>query len=750
MAVNLSPVGGVAAQFFNNDGTVLSGGLLNTYLAGTTTPVATYTTSAGVIAHLNPIQLNSAGRVPASGEIWLTDGITYKFVLTDANDVLIATYDNISGINSNFVNFTNQQEIQTATAGQTVFTLTTIQYEPGTGSLSVFVDGVNQYGPGAQYAFTETSSTVVTFVTGLDVGASVKFTTSAINASSYGNAFQISYTPPYTGSVATNVGDKLAQTVSVMDFGAVGDGTTDDTAAIQAALDNSSQVNFPSGTYVISSALVLSSNSTLIGSNATIQWSAASFAYAITGIAINDIVIQGLIFNSTTSVTTNPTHGIFLQNASRVKVSQCKTTNVNLIYTLSSQTLYANVVSDETSPSFNCSRDVLVEHCSIIGPGTINPFPFGGIFMQYTLRFAVTNCSVQNSGHGIHWWGGDANTGVDGALANPRKCFNGSITNCVVQNIHGGGIWGSMGQWITVSGNTVNTCQDVGIDFEGCFDCTATGNTVTACPNGGLTNFFYTQNLVFSGNTVSQSNGAPAYRCYNDTQNTNNKSVLLTGNTFRGVGVFTSADFINGPIENASFIGNNFYNCTLSCAFNNMKIINVVGNTFVYDIVASGITAFVSVGNASTNANISIKDNQITSLVTHPAGSAGIFVSVNDFNTDTTVNITSNTISGFPIDISIDNIGTNAGTFGLFTIQNNILGAPAFLRSGEASGSTSIVSFENNMYQAKPWPTVTPTTGKWNINNKVYFSAPTSGGFIGAVCTATGTPGTWKNFGAIV
>ena len=277
MAVNLSPVGGVAAQFFNNDGTVLSGGKLNTYTAGTTTPAVTYTTSAGNIAHSNPIVLNSAGRVPASGEVWLTDGITYKFVLTDANDVLIATYENISGINTNFVNFTNEQEIQTATAGQTVFTLTTMQYQPGTGSLSVFVDGVNQYGPGAQYAFTETSGTVVTFITGLHVGASVKFTTSAINAASYGNAFQISYTPPYTGSVATNVGLKLAQTVSVKDFGAVGDGVTDDTAAIQLAFNLAGQngfgyITFPCAEYKVDGTILVPTNtyvdlnrSTLIG-----------------------------------------------------------------------------------------------------------------------------------------------------------------------------------------------------------------------------------------------------------------------------------------------------------------------------------------------------------------------------------------------------------------------------------------------------------------------------------------------------
>ena len=237
MAVNLSPVGGVAAQFFTNTGAVLTGGKLFTYAAGTTTPAAAYTNSTGGTAWTNPIVLDAAGRVSGSGEIWLTDGINYKFVLKDSNDVLIATYDNISGINSNFVSYTNSQEIQTATSGQTVFTLTTMQYQVGTNSLSVFVDGVNQYGPGAQYAYTETSSTSVTFVSGLHVGAEVKFTSTQQQGAGAIDASQVSYDPPFTGSVITNVEAKLGQSVSVMDFGAVCNGIVDDTAAVQAAVN---------------------------------------------------------------------------------------------------------------------------------------------------------------------------------------------------------------------------------------------------------------------------------------------------------------------------------------------------------------------------------------------------------------------------------------------------------------------------------------------------------------------------------
>jgi Domain of unknown function (DUF4183) len=92
--VYLSPVGGVAAQFFTNTGAVLTGGKLYTYQAGTTTPQATYTTSAGNVARTNPIVLDAAGRVPDGGEIWITS-TSYKFVLKDSTDVLIATYDNV-------------------------------------------------------------------------------------------------------------------------------------------------------------------------------------------------------------------------------------------------------------------------------------------------------------------------------------------------------------------------------------------------------------------------------------------------------------------------------------------------------------------------------------------------------------------------------------------------------------------------------------------------------------------------------
>jgi hypothetical protein len=101
--VFLSPLGGAASQFLDNNGVILSGGKIYTYAAGTTTPQTSYTSSSGGTAHANPIILDSAGRVPG-GEIWLTDNLIYKFTIETSAAVLLGTYDNVPGINDININ----------------------------------------------------------------------------------------------------------------------------------------------------------------------------------------------------------------------------------------------------------------------------------------------------------------------------------------------------------------------------------------------------------------------------------------------------------------------------------------------------------------------------------------------------------------------------------------------------------------------------------------------------------------------
>jgi hypothetical protein len=79
-------------QFFGTDGLPLVGGKLYTYAAGTTTPIATYTDNTQASLNTNPIILDSNGQA----DVWLSETVTYKYTLTDADNVPLFTVDYVS------------------------------------------------------------------------------------------------------------------------------------------------------------------------------------------------------------------------------------------------------------------------------------------------------------------------------------------------------------------------------------------------------------------------------------------------------------------------------------------------------------------------------------------------------------------------------------------------------------------------------------------------------------------------------
>lgn len=94
--VKYSPYGN--QQFFNENGDPAVGWKINAYAAGSSTRQDTYTTEAGDVPQTNPIILDALG-MATGGQVWLTSGQSYKLVLTDENDVVKDTQDNISGVN---------------------------------------------------------------------------------------------------------------------------------------------------------------------------------------------------------------------------------------------------------------------------------------------------------------------------------------------------------------------------------------------------------------------------------------------------------------------------------------------------------------------------------------------------------------------------------------------------------------------------------------------------------------------------
>ena len=143
-------------QFFTAAGVPLVGGKLYTYASGTTVPLATYTDSTGNTANANPIILDSRGEA----SVWFGPS-RYTLVLKDSLDNLIWTADGVNTIQG------AQSSATVATEGQTVFTVPT--YGLG-GYLMIIVDGlVQEY----NVDYTETSTTSITFATGLTAGQRV-------------------------------------------------------------------------------------------------------------------------------------------------------------------------------------------------------------------------------------------------------------------------------------------------------------------------------------------------------------------------------------------------------------------------------------------------------------------------------------------------------------------------------------------------------------------------------------------------
>jgi hypothetical protein len=175
-----------------------------------------------------------------------------------------------------------------------IYTLASAPGAAGAGVM-IFIDGIQQ----DKDSYTITGTTL-TFSEAPPLNSNINLV--QLKATSIGEAdsASVTYIPAGTGAVQTSVQSKLRETVSVRDFGAVGDGVTDDTAAIQAALDSGlKNIIFPAATYKINSAVNIpqTDNLTLdlMGSTIEINGGYSAFQYVDAGstsinITSNDIV----------------------------------------------------------------------------------------------------------------------------------------------------------------------------------------------------------------------------------------------------------------------------------------------------------------------------------------------------------------------------------------------------------------------------------------------------------------------------
>lgn len=561
------------------------------------------------------------------------------------------------------------------------------------------------------------------------------------------------------GSTSRNLAVRFTELVNVKDFGAIGDGVANDTASIAAALTfavSGNTVYLPPGSYLITSTNTLKNGVNILGENAKIVFNPntiAGQAKVFTSADLSDCTIKGITFIANTAISTPaPNAAIVLTKATRVNVWNCISSSVNL-FSIPNSRSYATVDADIASGSFNASRFVDVANCLILGPSATDQTFGGGIEICYCVDWSVSDCKIFNGGAGMFFWGGDANVAVNGALANDRKNKRGTVTGVTVEQ-SGSGIWGSMGENINITGCALNRINDVGYDFEGCFDCQAGSSTAKDCFNGCMATFSCAKNIIFKGICVSST--LASYVLLTLRNNTgveaNSTGIIVDGCTFNGAPTTTPTAVNTAGSTNVAFENNTLNNCYLDFSNTLHGRIGVINNYFGYDQNMTAAFKCLYVNGGQNGKNVEVSGNRFFSSAAQNAGTSAINVLIDNYNFSPLVAIAGNRIVSNSFaggEVNIVNNGTNGGNFGRFIITGNTFYSGIFNRTETGAAISSCRLEWNSLNLGGRYPNAIPGAGRWDAGQHVWFNAPAAGAAPGAVCTTAGTPGTWKNFATI-
>jgi hypothetical protein len=483
------------------------------------------------------------------------------------------------------------------------------------------------------------------------------------------------YAPTGTGAVTTTVQAKLRETVSVKDFGAKGDGVTDDTAAIQAAIDSGRPVFVPAGTYYLATPLQVENGNVIYGESGR----GASYAFE--------------------------TRGSYLKPATCAIQTKSYTSQYSN-FTLRN----VGIVGGTVQIDLGLFHEVDITDCSFANPSVGCLV----IVRGEKQRIERVRCDSNGTGAAIFGfslgrWEESLYGGYSDAFFSPDGAFfdRASIKDVAMQS----GISAS--------------CFAYGIKSN-----ILSGTVISNFIVHGI-NDVREQNVIYIRDRIQQSQiigsapdtfgnsstPAPAMFEFQQVKQCTflNVSPAFAGNNYYVKGITASNGFFGATFTSCRVGGNN------STYYGFYIPIYVGQNAALIDCDG----AYYS---ASTNQLIKDQITQVSCKFTYNNGENSAAVIQNNQN---------------KFDLMMADANGSAAYTGSWGVV---------MANGGGGTSTPFRATADSIYAlGNRWTygPAAPTTGTWAAKAIVYNSAPATGGYIGWVCTASGTPGTWKGFGLI-